>query len=181
VRIVWVQPSTRGVGLHGAERRLVEGSPNYQSVYWRPPHIAGIRFGELDSSDIRGLCAMIARWVPVRRIRYILGATGEGARLLRQRPEEPLSQLDFIFIEGSESMRAWLLSNPLDQDPLDLLVYCYRDEGDARAETPALRGRPYVGEDAVSDMASQADPTAGQMHTRAPAPDAGRDDVDRGF
>ena len=120
---------------------------------------------------------MIVRWVPVRRIRYILGAKGEGCRSLRQCPTEALSVLDFIFIEGSETMRAWLLSNPVDRDPLDLLLYCHRDEGDARGETPALRGRPYVGEDAVSDMASDADPTAGQMHTRASAADAGSDDT----
>jgi hypothetical protein len=98
--------------------------PDYNWLNWRPPHTTGVRFGELDSYDIRGLSAMILRWVPFRRIRYILGATGEGSRLLNRHPEEPLSQYNTIWIVDNELLRAWLLSNPVLQDPLDLLVYC---------------------------------------------------------
>ena len=80
----------------------------------------------MDSSDIRGLSAMIARSVPYDTIRYILGATGEGRRQLREDPALPISWVDYVFIDSDEGVRAWLLSNPVLEDPLDLLVYCHR-------------------------------------------------------
>ena len=52
--------------------------PKYSLLFWRPPRVNGVRFAELDSSDIRELLAMIARSVPYETIRYILGTTGKG-------------------------------------------------------------------------------------------------------
>ena len=52
--------------------------PTYTLLVWSPPRFNGVRFAELDSSDIRGVSAMIVRSVPYDTIRYILGATGEG-------------------------------------------------------------------------------------------------------
>jgi len=150
--------------------------PDYDWLHWRPPHTSGVRFGELDSYDIRGLSAMILRWVPFHRIRYILGATGEGSRSLNRHPAEPLSQYNTIWIEDNESLRAWLLSNPVLQDPLDLLVYGYRDEDDPAPETPELRGRDYLDEDAVHNWGADPDAPVGQMHFRARAPGAGAED-----
>ena len=85
-----------------------------------------VQFAELDSSDIGGLSAMIARSVPYDKIRYILGATGEGGRQLREHPALPISWVDFVFIDSDEGLRAGLLSNSVLENPLDLLVYCHR-------------------------------------------------------
>ena len=111
---------------------------------------------------------MISRNVTNHRIRYILGATGEGHRRLRQVPVERLSCIDYVFIDNNESLRSWLLSNPVLDDPLDLMIYCNHDEGDDRPETPSLRAHHYLGEDAVSDWADAAAGHIGQMHYRTP-------------
>jgi len=81
----------------------------------------------LDSYDIRGMSAMIYRSVPHHRIHYILGATGKGCRRLRSSRMRLLDSLDYVFIDSDETVRAWLLSNSVLDDPLDLLVYCYSD------------------------------------------------------
>ena len=82
----------------------------------------GYVFAELNSYDIRGLSAILSRTVPHNMIRYILGATGEGRQQLRLHPGAQLSYIDYVFIENDEDARAWLLSNPVLDDPLDLLV-----------------------------------------------------------
>jgi len=136
-------------------------------LHWRPPHINGVQFAELDSYDIRGLSAMISRNVPNDRIRYILDATGEGRRRLRRVPSERVSSIDYVFIHSDETVRAWLLSNPVLDDPLDLMIYCYRDEGDTRPATPSLRAHQYLHEDALADWADSAAGHMGNMHYRA--------------
>jgi len=73
---------------------------------------------------------MIPRNVPNDRICYILGATGEGRRRLRRVPSERVSCIDYVFIDSDETVRAWLLSNPVLDDPPDLMIYCYSHEGD---------------------------------------------------
>jgi hypothetical protein len=118
---------------------------------------------------------MILRWVPFRRIRYILGATGDGSQSLRSNPDVPLSQFETIWIQSGESLRAWLLSNPVLQDPLDLLIYGYRDEGDAVPDSPELRGRAYLDEDWVEDLGAY-DAPVGQIHVRVRAPRDGAND-----
>jgi len=35
-----------------------------------------------------------------------------------------LDSIDYVFIDSDETVRAWLLSNPVLDDPLDLMVYC---------------------------------------------------------
>ena len=69
---------------------------------------------------------MIQRTIQETRIRYILGATGAGSRQLRQSPMLPISWVEYVFIDSDETARSWLLSNPVLDDPLDLLVYCDR-------------------------------------------------------
>jgi len=61
-------------------------------------------------------------------IRDILGATGDGRQQLRLHPSNQLSCIHYVFIENDEDVRACLLSNPVLDDPLDLLVYCHRQE-----------------------------------------------------
>jgi len=137
-------------------------------LHWRPPHINRVQFAELDSYDIRGLSAVISRNVRNHRIRYILGATGEGRRRLRRVPSERVSCIDHVFIDSDETVRAWLLSNPVLDDPLDLMIYCYRDEGDTRPATPSLRAHQYLYEDVVADWADSEAGNMGNMHYWAP-------------
>jgi len=97
--------------------------PNYRVLHWRNPHINEVRFAELNSYDIRGLSAIISRTVSHNMIRYILGTTGAGQQQVRLHPGAQLSYIDYIFIENDEDVRAWLLSNLVLDNPLDLLVY----------------------------------------------------------
>ena len=114
--------------------------PNYRLLHWRNPHIKGVRFDELNSYDIRSLLAIISRTVPHNMICYIFGATGEGRQKQCLHPGAQLSYIDYVFIENDEDVRAWLLSNAVLDDPLDLLVYCHRPETRGRLPTPPLRG-----------------------------------------
>ena len=146
--------------------------PNYTLLFWRPPRVNGVRFAELDSSDIRGLSAMIARSGPYDRIRYILGATGEDRRQLRKDPALPISWVDYVIIDRDEGVRAWLLSNPVLEDPLDLLVYCHRVPGNNRPVTPSLWRHNHLAQNAVAKWACDAGAPRGgapQPGTRAEA------------
>jgi len=91
-------------------------------------------------------------------IRYILGATGEGQQQLRGHPGAQLSYIDYVFIQNDEDVRAWLLSNPVLDDPLDLLVYCHRPETRGRLTTPPLSGHNYLRQNAIPNWASTAAP-----------------------
>jgi len=162
VRIVWVCNPASG----GAQRA------NYRLLHWRPHNIHGVGFAELNSYDIHGLSAIIARTVPHNAIRYILGASGEGRHQLRLHPAFQLSYIDYMFIVNDEGVRAWLLSNPVLQDPLDLLVYCHRPATRERPATPPLRGHDYLHESAVANWAQHA---AGRHGLQAPRGDAGAD------
>ena len=137
MRIVWTWPSRRGEGQTPERRGNLNIRPDYNMLHWRPRLINGVQFTELDSYDIRWLSAKISRNVPNDRIRNILGATGEGSRRLRRFPSEWVSWIDYDFIDSDETVRAWLLSNPVLDDPLDLMIYCYRNEGDTRPATPS--------------------------------------------
>jgi len=75
-------------------------------LHWRPPHINGVQFAELDSYDIRELSAMISRNVPNDRIRYIRGATGEGRRRLCRVLSQWVSCIDYVFIDSDEMVSA---------------------------------------------------------------------------
>jgi len=96
--------------------------------------------------------------VPHNIIRNILGATGEGRQQLPLHPGAQLSYIDYLFIENDEDVRAWLLSNPVLDDPLDLLVYCHRGQTRGRLSTPPLRGHNYLCENAISNWGSTAAP-----------------------
>ena len=128
---------------------------------------------------------MIQRTIQEIRIRYILGATGEGRRQLRQSTMLPISRVEYVFIDSDETARAWLLSNPALDDPLDLLVYCVnRDGAVTRAgATPPKRRNKYLPIDAVDYWANSPAACIGQMNFRAPEPDVddgdGQSDGDR--
>jgi len=146
VCIVWVCNPASG----GAQR------PNYPLLHWRPQNIHEVGFAELNFYDIHGLSEIIARTVPHNAIRYILGATGEGRYQLRLHPAFHLSYINYMFIENDEGVRALLLSNPVLEDPLDLLVYCHRPATRKSPATPPLRGHDYLHENAVANWAQHA-------------------------
>jgi len=146
VRIVWVCNSAD----------MDAAQPNYRLLHWRNPHINGVGFAESNAYDIRGLSAIISRTVRHNAIRYILGATGEGRKELCLHAGFPLSYINYVFIENDEHVRAWLLSNPVLKDPLDLLVYCHPRYTADRVPTPPLRRHNYLPENAIADWARQA-------------------------
>jgi len=164
VRIVWVRNSAD----------IDAPQPNYRLLHWRNPHINGVGFAELNAYDIRGLSAIISRTVPHNAIRYILGATGEGRKELCLHPAFPLSYINYVFIENDEDVRAWLLSNPVLEDPLDLLVYCHRRYTADRVPTPPLRRHNYLPENAIADWAPKAGARTGiQAPRKEVRPDPG--------
>jgi len=123
-------------------------------------------FAELDSYDICGMSAMIYRSVPHDRIRYILDARGKGRRRLRRSPMRELNSMDYVFIDSDETVRAWLHANPVLDEQLDLMVYCYRDRGSVWQDTPALTRVDYLNQNDVQNWANDLAQRIGQMHCR---------------
>ena len=78
-----------------------------------------------------------------------------------------MHSIDFVFIHNDKTVRAWLLSNPVLDDPLDLLVYCYRGRNDKRAETPPLHRINYLDQTDLRNWALDPSQHIGQMHSRA--------------
>jgi len=109
---------------------------------------------------------MIHRTVSHHRIRYILGATGAGRSRLSRHGDNPLSSFDYVFIKNDETVRAWLLSNPVLDDPLELMLYCYRDRNDRQQDTPALTRVNYLAQNDVSKWARDPEARIGHMHIR---------------
>jgi len=70
-----------------------------------------------------------------------------------------LDSMAYVFIDSDETGRAWLLSNPTPNDPLDLMVYYYPDRGSERPDTPALRRVDYLMQNDVRQLAH--DPAQG--------------------
>ena len=84
----------------------------------------------------------------------------------------PISWVDYVFIDSDEGVRAWLLSNSVLEDPLDLLVYCHRAPGNNKPVTPPLRRHNYLAENAVANWARDVGAPRGgapQPGTRAEA------------
>jgi hypothetical protein len=68
--------------------------------------------------------------------RYLLGASGEDARLLRRVPSGPLPLRDVIFLYEYGDISAWLLAND-GKHPLDLMVLEPRlGDGEDEDQTP---------------------------------------------
>jgi len=66
--------------------------PICRRLNWRPDNGEG--FAELNSYDILLLSAIITTSIRLETIWYILGATGEGGRVLRDYPHTPLSWIN---------------------------------------------------------------------------------------
>ena len=149
-----------------------DDAPNYYTIHWRLPYTHGIQFGKLDSYNIRGLSAMIRRNISGARLRYILGATGEGCRKLCESPNLPISDIDYVFINSDETVHTWLLSNTVGKDPLDLLVYYHHDQNDKQPPTPPIRRHAYLTENSVVRWGHDPAACTGEMHFRVPQPNS---------
>ena len=77
-----------------------------------------------------------------------------------------LDSVDWVFIDRDETVRAWLLLNPVLDDPLDHMVYYYRDRGSEWEDTPALRRVDYLNQNDVRNWAHDPAQRIGQMHYR---------------
>ena len=55
----------------------------------------------------------------------LVGATGQGARLLQDNPGEPLLLAEMIRITNSRHVRIWWSLNP-PSEPMDLLLCAHR-------------------------------------------------------
>jgi len=163
VRIVYVLPLRRGLALSQFERNKVNVAPNHNLLHWRPPHVNGVGFPEVGSYEIHGMSPMIYRSVPHHRIRYILGAIGEGCRRLRRSPMRELDSMDYVFIASDETVRAGHLSNPVPDDRLHLMVYCYCDWGSEGEDSPAQRRVDYLNQNDVRNWAHDPAQHIGQM------------------
>jgi len=91
-----------------------------------------------------------------------------------------LDSMDYVFIDSDETVRAWLLSNQVLDDPLDLMVYYYSDRGSERQDTLALRRVDYLNQNDVRNWAHDPARRIGQMQPRElfhdiPADRKGRD------
>jgi len=94
----------------------------------------GIAWGVLPTPSIMDLLRVVSGQdveEEIRCPRYLIGATGEGAAMLRQKPDDPLPLCQLIFLNRNDDIRAWLLANK-GHDPLDLMVLeSCREDGEA--------------------------------------------------
>jgi len=97
--------------------------------------------------------------------RMLVGATGQGTRLLRDDPEEPLPLAEMIRITNSRHVRIWWSLNP-PSEPMDLLFCAHRSTntedstpapGDLRFDPRDNRGTPSDEEWPSSDEEPNSD------------------------
>jgi hypothetical protein len=117
----------------------------------------------------------------IRCPRYLLGATGEGARLLRRAPSDPLPLRELIFLREDEDIRAWLLAND-GKHPLDLMVLEPRlGEGEGRDQTPApAHGRYPFFDRKVWDRCGRAGDIGGAMSEEEEVAEVEEEEEDSG-
>ena len=92
---------------------------------------------------------------------------GEGRRKLHWNPGGVLNNIDYIFIQSDETVRAWLLLNPGLHNLLLLLINCYGDQIDEDAESPPLNRVNYLDQTALGNWARDLVQHIGQMYSRA--------------
>jgi len=95
----------------------------------------------------------------IRCPRYLIGATGEGAAMLRQKPDDLLPLRQLIFLNRNDDIRAWFLANN-GHNPLDLMVLkSHREDGENLDETPEPpNGRyPFFNHEVWDESAGEED------------------------
>jgi len=101
----------------------------------------GITWGFLTTPSIMDLLRVVRGQDvedKIRCLRYLIGATGEGATMLRQKPDNPLPLRQLMFHNRNDDIDAWFLGNK-GHDPVDLMVLeSRREDGEDLEETPTL-------------------------------------------
>ena len=114
---------------------------------------------------------MVTRSIHHELIRYILGTTGEGCQHLPDYPNTPLSWINYVLNDDDEVVTAWLLWDPVVQDPLELLTYCHRPNNVSREPPAELRGHhnlvPGVVTNWVNEPIAQEQSRGGSFHPEA--------------
>ena len=138
----WDSPySPRAVRIHIVRRT---GAPAAHHPFLGHPWCVrdsdrGIAWGVLTAPSIPDLLHLVrAQDVEeeIKCLRYLIGATGQGATRLCQDPEESLALRQLIFLNRDDGIRAWFLANN-GHDPLDLMVLESRlEDGEDPDETP---------------------------------------------
>jgi len=127
----------------------------------------GIAWGVLTTPSIMDLLWVVRVQDMEEDIRcplYLIGVTGEGAAMVRQKPDDPLPLRQLIFLNRNDDIRAWFFANK-GHDPLDLMVLeSRREDGENLDKTPKPPNRRYLffdsdvwdesagGEDPVREM-----------------------------
>jgi len=99
------------------------GHPFLHYPWYDEESSAGIAWGVIASPNLQSLLGVLkGQYVedPIQYPRYLIGATGQGARALRLRPSDPLPLSELIFLYTDDDIWVWLLGNP-GKDLLDLL------------------------------------------------------------
>jgi len=108
---------------------------------------SGIAWGVLTTPSIMDLVPVVRAQDVEEEIqcpRYLIGVTGEGAVMLRQKPDDPLPERQLIFLNRNDDIRAWFLTNK-GHDPMDLMVLkSRREDGEDLDETPEPDNRRYL-------------------------------------
>ena len=120
----------------------------------------GIAWGVLVSPSMQGLLGVVQAQCVEEAIgcpRYIIGATGDGSRTLRDAPATPLPLCELIFLNEDVDIQAWLLAND-GSHPLNLMVQESRAEvGEDGSQTPEPTNGTYPYSDPrVWDRSGQA-------------------------
>jgi len=126
----------------------------------------GIAWGVLTTTSIMDLLRLVRGQDVEEEIEcpgYLIGATGEGAAMLRPKPDDPIPLRQLILLNRNDNIRPWFLANK-GHNPLDLMVL--ESHGEAREdldETLETTNGRYLlfdrdvwdesaGEDSVSEM-----------------------------
>ena len=130
-----VRPSsTLPAGMDKIQRQT------HEHVYWM----------ELTELTLANLVAGIDRILsPGFRYRMLVGARGQGTRLLRDDPEEALPLAKMIRITNSRDVRIWWSMNP-PSEPIDLL-FCAHRSTNTEDSTPSEEAWPRSNEEPNSD------------------------------
>jgi len=138
----WESPfSPRAVRIHIVRRSGAPAAPHpFLGHPWcERDSDRGIAWGVLATPSITHLLRVVREQDvkdKIRCLRYLIGATGEGAVRLRQDPKDPLPLRQLIFLNRDDDIRVWFFTNS-GQDLLDLMVIESRPEdGKDLDETP---------------------------------------------
>jgi len=79
----------------------------------------------------------------IRCPRYLIGATGEAATMLCQKPYDPVPLGQLISLNRNDDIRAWCLANK-GHNPLELMVRkSHREDTEVLDETPVTPNGRY--------------------------------------